>query len=96
MSAYFVAQINIFNEEAYSEYLARFDGVFAKYEGEVVAVDDGAVVLEGEWPYGRTVLIKFPDKAALLSWYKSDDYRDLARIRQDSSESNIVAIEGRE
>ena len=36
-----------------------------KSSGKLLAVDEVPTVKEGDWPYTRTVLIEFPDAAAL-------------------------------
>ncbi len=95
MSCYFIAQIDIHDEAEYAAYLAGYDEVFDRYQGEVLAVDDDVVVLEGEWPFSRTVLIRFPDGAALDDWYHSHEYQALARHRRNAATANIVAVEGR-
>ena len=94
MSSYFLAQINIHDSDEYSRYLEGFDRVFEKYNGTVLAVDNEVQVLEGEWPYGRTVLIQFPSKKELLDWYNSPEYQELARHRQNASSANIALIRG--
>ncbi len=96
MSSYFIAQINIEDEEVYASYLAGFDDVMSKFKGQVIAVDDEATILEGDWPYGRTVLIRFPDRDELLRWYMSAEYQELAGFRLNSAQANIAAVEGRD
>ena len=96
MSAYFVAQIRIHDPAAYGRYLDGFDEVFARYRGEVVAVDEATEVLEGEWPAARTVLIRFPNKQELLRWYRSPDYQALAAQRRRGADCNVAAVEGRD
>ena len=95
MSSYFVALINIHDEARYEEYLAGFDEVFENYEGQVLSVEDNPRVLEGEWPAGRTVLIRFPNHQALRKWYESPEYQRLARYRQDASVASIAILSGR-
>ena len=68
MSSYFVALIDIHNPARYEQYLAGYDEVFKKYQGQIVAVEDNPRVLEGEWPAGRTVLIRFPNDQELHRW----------------------------
>ena len=94
MSSYFVALINIHDEARYQDYLAGFDEVFENYEGQVLSVEDNPRVLEGEWPAGRTVLIKFPNDQALRSWYESPEYQSLARYRLEASVASIAIISG--
>jgi uncharacterized protein (DUF1330 family) len=94
MSCYFIAQINIHDSEKYQEYLDGYDEVFARYKGEVVAVDDDITVLEGKWPFRRTVVIRFPDEAEVRRWYDSDEYQVLAKHRRRASHANIVLVHG--
>lgn len=96
MSSYFVALINIHDPERYDQYLAGFDEVFEKYQGQVVSVDDNPRVLEGEWPAGRTVLIKFPNEKELIRWYESVEYQHLARHRKEASVGSVAIISGRD
>lgn len=95
MSSYFIAQINIHTPDEYENYLQGYDDIFNRYQGTVLAVDEQTVVLEGDWPYQRTVVIQFPDKDALLCWYRSSEYQALARHRLRASEANIVMVNGR-
>lgn len=96
MSVYFVALISIHDPERYHRYLAGFDAVFEKYEGQVVSVEDNPRVLEGEWPADRTVLLRFPDEQALHSWYDSIEYQNLANHRREASVASVVVITGRD
>jgi uncharacterized protein (DUF1330 family) len=95
MTAYFVAQINIFDQDKYNQYLAGYNEIFDKYKGQVIAVDDDATVLEGEWAFKRTVIIKFPTENDLQAWYLSLEYQELARFRREASDANIIMIHGR-
>jgi uncharacterized protein (DUF1330 family) len=94
MSTYFIARLTIHDPATYERYLERFDEVFAHFDGEVLAVDDQPVVLEGEWPCTRTVVIRFPDHEEALRWYRSASYQALARHRWDAASADIVLVEG--
>jgi uncharacterized protein (DUF1330 family) len=96
MSSYFLALIDIHDPVEYDRYLAGFDEILARHRGEVLAVEDDPCVLEGDWPAGRTVLIRFPDAAELLRWYRSDAYQALARHRRRAATARIAAITGRD
>ncbi len=96
MSCYFIAQLSIHDEDEYRKYLAGFDEVFNRFKGTVVAVDDDPVVLEGDWPHTRTVLVRFPNKEEARRWYDSPAYGELVKHRHRASEGNIVLVEGRD
>jgi uncharacterized protein (DUF1330 family) len=94
MSSYFVALVTIHDPAGYERYLAGFDDIFARYEGQVVAVDDNPGVLEGQWPGQRTVVIRFPDEKELRRWYESPEYQQLARHRKEASVASIAVVRG--
>lgn len=64
MSVFFSATIRIHDPAGYEAYLAGTDEALAGTGGEVIAVDDAPMVLEGDPRRGRVVLIRFPDEAA--------------------------------
>jgi len=96
MSSYFIAQIKIHDQEEYDKYLAGYDEVFARYQGKVIVVDDDPTILEGEWPYTRTVMIRFPNKAEVRRWYDSPEYQRLVQHRHKGSQADVIIVQGRE
>ena len=96
MSAYFIAQIKIHDRKTYQRYLDGADAILARHGGEVVVVDESPTILEGEWPYTRTVVIRFRTEKDAKGWYDSPEYRDLVRHRHQSSEADIVLVQGRD
>jgi len=95
MACYLIAQINVRDRQGYKKYLDGFNEVFKKYKGIIMAADNDPAVLEGEWPFQRTVLIRFPDAAEARRWHESPEYQKLAEVRKRASDSNIVLVEGR-
>lgn len=95
MACYFLAQINVHDDEEYQRYLDGYDAVFADFSGQVIAVDENPTVLEGKWPGTRTVLIEFPNEAEARKWYNSPQYQELVRHRHRASDANIVLVKGR-
>ena len=96
MACYFIAQINIHDQDGYQKYLEGFNEVLDKFAGKVVAVDDEVEVLEGKWPFRRTVVIEFRDKAEARRWYDSEEYRKLMKYRRRASHSNIILVAGKD
>jgi uncharacterized protein (DUF1330 family) len=94
MSVYLVALINIHDRAEYANYAAGFIEVFNQYDGKLLAVDESPDLLEGEWPYTRTVLIEFPSAAQADAWYHSQAYQQLATHRFAASVANLVRIKG--
>ena len=93
MTAYFIANIRIRDEKGYQKYLDDVDLVFGQFNGRYLAVDDRPEVLEGIWDYSRLVLIEFPDKESLRSWYDSAEYQNILKYRLGAAECDSIIIE---
>lgn len=96
MTAYFFAQIRIDDPAQYQRYLDACDGVFARFNGEYLAVDPAPTVLEGDWPYTRSVLIRFPREADLLAWYRSPDYQAIVTHRLTGAKCDSILLHGKD
>lgn len=94
MIHYFVAQIKINNPDEYEKYLDKFDDIFSRYKGEYLAIDDSPILLEGQWDYTKSVLIKFNSKQDFEDWYYSDDYQKILKHRLNSSTCDTILLEG--
>ena len=64
MSVYIIAQLKFTRRERYDRYQSRFMDVFKKFKGKLLVADAHPVVLEGEWPRDKVVIMEFPDDAA--------------------------------
>jgi uncharacterized protein (DUF1330 family) len=94
MPFYIVANIRITDRAGCEKYQAGFMDIFAKYRGELLAVSDTPDVIEGEWPYTRAVLLRFPDQDEARRWYESPEYRKLSEHRWNASTGTIISFEG--
>ena len=94
MAGYLIANIDVKNPEDYKEYLAKVTGIVNKYGGEYLVRGGEQQVMEGEWTYPRTVVIKFPSYEKALEWYNSEEYKPVRQIRLDNSVGNMIIIKG--
>jgi uncharacterized protein (DUF1330 family) len=86
--------MTIHDRAGYRQYLQSFMGVFEKYKGEVLVASDAVLPLEGEWPYQRTVVLRFPNQAEARLWFESDEYRAIVDLRRNSTKGNVIMVEG--
>ena len=75
------------------EYLQRIDATLAPFGGRFIVHGGEVEVLEGNWP-GHLIVIEFPDRDRASSWYNSDAYQEIVRLRTDNSESDVIMIDG--
>jgi|TARA_B100001971_G_scaffold190507_1_gene193304 uncharacterized protein (DUF1330 family) len=94
MPHYLIAQIDIKDREKYAKYEAGFMDIFLTYKGKILSVEENEHLLEGQWPFTRTVLIEFPSQEDALDWYSSKEYQVLVQHRFAASIANIVIISG--
>ncbi|HZR82929.1 MAG TPA: DUF1330 domain-containing protein [Candidatus Binatia bacterium] len=94
MAVYIINNMTIHDRAAYDRYVRAFLPIFRKYDGELLAAVDEPPPTEGEWPYDRTVVIRFPSREAAEKWYRSAEYQEIARDRYAGTKSNVVILDG--
>jgi uncharacterized protein (DUF1330 family) len=94
MPAYVIANMDVHDAEGYEEYRRRVPPTIAAYGGRYVARGGETRVLEGEWSPGRLVILEFPSMAAAEAWWNSPEYRPLRTVRDRTSRSSLVLIDG--
>ena len=94
MTAYIISRVSISDGEAMAGYMAAAPESVHAYGGEYLVRTGEITVLEGEAPYERVVVVRFPDKESALAWYHSDAYRDLRDVRWKSAEAHIICVPG--
>ena len=94
MSGYAIFNIEIKKPEEYKEYVEKVKPLAEKFGGDYIIRGGETKVLEGNWEYPRTVVIKFPSYEKALEWYDSEEYKSIKQIRLDNSVSNGIIIKG--
>ena len=94
MAAYVLAQLRIRDRARYERYVARFDETLEPFEGRLLAADESPVVVQGEWPFQKVVLIAFKDLDEAYRWAGSPAYREIAVDREASTEATILTLQG--
>jgi uncharacterized protein (DUF1330 family) len=94
MPAYVIADVEVIDSVAYEEYRQKVPATVAAFGGRYIARGGAIEVLEGAWSPKRCVLLEFPSMAALKAWWDSPEYTPLRGIRQRSTRSRLVAVEG--
>ena len=96
MYYYFIAQIRVDDEEVYQRYLDKVGHVFSRFNGKYLAVDEAPELLEGEWNYSRTVVIRFNSKKDFEQCYYSDEYQEILKYRLEASHCDTILVKGME
>ncbi len=95
MAAFVVVDIaHIQDETAYAAYRSRVSAGIKTAGGRYLARGGAVEILEGQWKPGRFVIVRFESMEAARRWWTSPEYEPLKRMRQASTYSNIVLLEG--
>ena len=93
MAVYILNNMTIHDRPAYDRYVRAFMDVFRRFNGELLAVVDEPEPMEGEWPYDRTVLLRFPSREDARRWIDSPEYQTIAKDRWAGTKSNVVFLD---
>lgn len=94
MSVYIIAQLKFTERARYDRYQSRFMGVFTKFRGRLLVADERPVVLEGEWPRDKVVIMEFPDAEAAREFQESPEYREIAVDRKAGADAVVLTVRG--
>jgi uncharacterized protein (DUF1330 family) len=94
MAVYIVAQLKFTRRELYDRYQSRFMDVFKKFKGKLFVADAHPVVLEGEWPRDKVVIMEFPDAAAAQEFQTSPEYQEISIDRKAGAEAVVLTVRG--
>ena len=93
--AYLIAAIDIADRESYQAYVVEAVASFRAVGGEALAISDSPLVLEGDNPGGRFVIIRFPSLKVLRDWYASERYTKARAIRHaHASTAFLLGVSG--
>jgi uncharacterized protein (DUF1330 family) len=90
---YWIARVDVYDAEAYKEYVRLNAAAFAKY-GAKFLVRGGPFELKEGTSRARNVVIEFPSHRAALDCFDSPEYRKAYAARRPVSNGDLVIIEG--
>jgi uncharacterized protein (DUF1330 family) len=90
---YWLPQIDVSNMDGYKAYMAATPPAHEKYKGAALARGGKSEVVEGH-ARSRIVIREFPDYAAALACYRSDEYQRARPLRLPHSQCDFLIVEG--
>ena len=94
MAGYIIADIEVTDPEEYRTYTQQTQGTLDKYGGKFLVRGGQHETLEGDWQAKRIVIIEFPSVEQAKVWYHSPEYTAIIGIRQHSTVSRIILVQG--
>jgi uncharacterized protein (DUF1330 family) len=90
---YWIARVDVNNDEGYKPYAAANPAIFKTFGGRFVVRAGQFENPEGV-SRSRNVIIEFPDYATALACYNSPEYQENIKRRQPHAVADIVIVEG--
>jgi uncharacterized protein (DUF1330 family) len=94
MPAYVIAQTGAAESTSVSEYRDRVPAIIQKYGGAYVVRGGASQTLEGDWDPERVIVLRFDDVDAARRWYDSPEYTELRALRNETSRTDMIVVDG--
>ncbi|QPF84898.1 DUF1330 domain-containing protein [Bradyrhizobium genosp. L] len=90
---YWIARVDVQNEDGYKPYAAANPAIFQKFGGKFIVRGGRFTNPEGQ-SRSRNVVIEFPDYETAMACYNSPEYQANIKVRQPHSIADLIIIEG--
>jgi uncharacterized protein (DUF1330 family) len=94
MKAYVIVDVKIHDHSRYDDYKQLTPASLVPFDGKFVVRGGTTETLEGNWEPGRIVVLEFPSMERAKAWWSSEGYAPAKAIRQASSETRMIVVEG--
>jgi uncharacterized protein (DUF1330 family) len=94
MPGYLIANIKVTDPEGFERYRAGVPAVIAQYGGRYAVRGGTMERLENADGFNRIIVLEFPSLDAVRAFYSSAEYAPLLKLRIETTESQVVMIEG--
>ena len=94
MRAYVISLENLHDQTMFDEYRKKVMATLTPFGATFVVRGGMLTVMEGGWPYERTVILEFPSREMAEAWYHSPAYQEVLPLRLKSTSSNLVIVDG--
>jgi uncharacterized protein (DUF1330 family) len=94
MSVYVIVDVDVIDPASYEDYKKMAAPTVAEFGGRYVVRGGKVEALEGEWRFGRLVILEFPTAERARAWWGSDSYRDAKALRHACAKTRMVLVEG--
>ena len=94
MSVYMIVEIHVIEPQEYSQYVDGVRDIIERHGGRYLARGGKVVPLAGNWNPERIILIEFDNLHSVQTCLQSPEYRELAPLRENSTTSRAIIVEG--
>lgn len=95
LAAFLIVEVaDMSSEPIYAEYRQRVPPTLAAHGGTYLVRGGPVETLEGDWRPKRVVVVRFESAEAARNWWHDPTYSELKTMRQRSTRTNMILVEG--
>ena len=94
MSAYVITDVEITDASLYGQFLERVTPTVESHGGKFVVRGGELEVKLGDWTPKRLAILEFDNMEQVQVWLSSPEYTALDDLRSQSSNINMVIVDG--
>ena len=93
--AYYVAEVDVTNLDAYTkEYAPKAAAIIKAHGGRLLAVGQNVTALDGTPPAKRVAIQQWESLEKIKAWHSSPEYKDARKIGEQYAKFRSWAVEG--
>ncbi|MGH1540390.1 MAG: DUF1330 domain-containing protein [Arenicella sp.] len=94
MKAYLILDLTINDYDNFKEYIEKIPEFIKKHGGRYIVQGVEAEVIEGNWCPQRVVVLEFPSRDSAKEFLSDPEAKALFAIRHQTSESQLILVDG--
>jgi len=94
VTVYQIIDLEVHNPDLYARYVDKVSAIVQKHGGCYLARGGKVTALGGDWQPARLVLIEFESLEKLQQCYASPEYQAITPLRERSTRSKAIIVEG--
>jgi len=94
MKGYLILDFSIKDYGSFKEYIEKIPAFIKKHGGKYIVQGVEAEVMEGEWQPERVVVLEFPSTEIAKNFLKDPEAQALFSIRNNTTDSKLILVEG--
>lgn len=96
IAAYVIGHITVKDAEKWRDYCSKVPATLAPWDASLVFRGKRLDVMSGEHKHTDTVVLRFPNAAAVSNWFNSPAYQVLMPLREQAADVVLVSYESTE
>lgn len=92
-AAYLLIEARITDPKKFADYASAAGALVARLGGSYVVMRGEQEWLEGPTDSARTVVSKWPDRAAALAFWNSDEYAEIKPLRDGTGDFRVRLVD---